>query len=79
MAYNPAEWQLFSSISKAILEAGILDGPHIRDLLKDVKFDDCLENNEIKAWRAFKFMVQNLIGNHRSPDYEHVVEELLQS
>jgi hypothetical protein len=69
----------FPRISEAKLEAGIFDGPQIRELLKDAKFDDCLENHEINAWRAFKSIVQNFLGNHRSPDYEDVVEELLQS
>lgn len=69
----------FSRISEAKLEAGIFDGPQIRELLKDSKFDDCLEINEMNAWHAFKSIVQNFLGNQRSADYERVVEELLQS
>ena len=61
------------------MEAGIFDGPQIRELLKDAKFEDSLDSNEINAWRAFKSIIQNFLGNHRSPDYEHVVEELLHS
>ena len=63
----------FPRISEAKLEAGIFDGPQIRELMKDTKFDEILENNEMNAWRAFKSIVQNFLGNHRSPDYEHVV------
>lgn len=69
----------FPRISEAKLEAGIFDGPQIRELLKDAKFEDSLDSNEINAWRAFKSIIQNFLGNHRSPDYEHVVEELLHS
>jgi hypothetical protein len=61
------------------LEAGIVDGPQIRELLKDAKFEDSLESNEKNAWRAFKSIIQNFLGNHRYPDYEHVIKELLQS
>lgn len=61
------------------MEAGIFDGPQIRELLKDAKFEDSLESNEIKAWHAFKSIIQNFLGNHRSPDYERIVDELLQS
>jgi len=69
----------FPRISEAKLESGIFDGPQIRQLLKDAKFEDSLESNEKNAWHAFKSIIQNFLGNHRSPDYEHVVEELLQS
>lgn len=69
----------FPRITEAKLEAGIFDGPQIRELMKDDNFDACLQNYEFNAWRAFKSIVQNFLGNHRSPDYELVVEDLLQS
>lgn len=69
----------FPRISEAKLEAGIFDGPQIRELLRDAKFVDSLEINEKNAWCAFKSIIQNFLGNHRSPDYERVIEELLQS
>lgn len=71
--------QKFSRISIAKLQAGIFDGPQIRELIKDSKFDECLEEKELNAWLAFKSIVTNFLGNHRSPEYERVVEELLQS
>ena len=61
------------------MEAGISDDPQIRELLKDAKFEDSMESNEINAWHAFKSIIQNFLGYHRSPDNEHVVEDLFQS
>jgi len=69
----------FPRISEAKLEAGIFDGPQIRKLMKDPEFEEILEGSELNAWQAFKSIIQNFLGNHRSADYECVVEELLPS
>lgn len=69
----------FPRISEAKLKAGIFDGPQIRELMKDPKFDKSMEGNERNAWLSFKSIVTNFLGNHRSPEYECVVEGLLQS
>lgn len=71
--------QKFPRVSEAKLKAGIFDGPQIRELLKDSKFDDSMGDNEKNAWVAFKSIVENFLGNHRSLEYERVVEDLLQS
>jgi hypothetical protein len=47
----------FSRISEAKLEAGIFDGPQIRELMKDSTFDDCLENYDRRAWHSLKSIV----------------------
>uniref|UniRef100_UPI00358FBB52 uncharacterized protein n=1 Tax=Myxine glutinosa TaxID=7769 RepID=UPI00358FBB52 len=69
----------FPRVSEAKLKAGIFDGPQIRELMKDPKFDESMESNERNAWLSFKSIVTNFLGNHRSPEYECVVEGLLQS
>uniref|UniRef100_A0A6A7G1J7 Uncharacterized protein n=1 Tax=Hirondellea gigas TaxID=1518452 RepID=A0A6A7G1J7_9CRUS len=69
----------FPRVSDAKLKAGIFDGPQIRELMKDPKFDESMEDNERNAWLAFKSIVTNFLGNRRSPEYGRVVEELLQS
>jgi hypothetical protein len=71
--------QKFHRISEAKLKAGIFDGPQIRELLKNPNFDESMEDNERKAWISFKSIITNFLGNHRSPDYERVVDELLQN
>ena len=47
--------------------------------MKDPKFDESMESNVRNAWHSFKSIVTNFLGNHRSPEYECVVEGLLQS
>ena len=44
------------------MEAGIFDGPQSRELLKDAKFEDGMESNEVNAWHAFKSIIQNFLG-----------------
>ncbi len=69
----------FPRVSEAKLQAGIFDGPQIRQLMKDVQFDQKLENVELDAWLAFKAIVEGFLGNYRSERYEQVVEDLLRS
>lgn len=71
--------QKFPRVSEAKLKAGIFDGPQIRELMKDEKFTVSLDRKEKKAWLAFKSIVENFLGNHRSPEYQLVVEDLLNS
>ena len=69
--------QKFPRVSEAKLTAGIFDGPQIRELLKDPNFDESMQDIERKAWHSFKSIVLNFLGNHRSQEYERVVNELL--
>ena len=47
--------------------------------MKDTKFDESMEDNERNAWLSFKSIVTNFLGKQWSPDYERVVNELLQN
>lgn len=69
--------QKFPRVSEAKLTAGIFDGPKIRELLKDPNFDESMLDIERKAWHSFKSIVLNFLGNHRSQEYERVVNELM--
>jgi hypothetical protein len=71
--------QKFPRISEAKLKAGIFDGPQIRELLKDPNFDESMDDSERKAWLSFKSIVSSFLGNHRSTDYERVVNDLLKN
>jgi hypothetical protein len=71
--------QKFPRVSEAKLRAGIFDGSQIRELMNDVNFDENVEVKERNAWLTLKSIIKNFLGNHRSPEYEHAVEELLQS
>ena len=43
-----------SKKSDAKLKAGVFVGPDIRNLMKDEKFDQCLNTLELSAWKSFK-------------------------
>ena len=61
------------------LKAGIFDGPQIRELIKDPKFDEVLSTAELSAWQSLKSVIANFFGKHRSAEYKKVIEELLKS
>ena len=51
------------------LKAGIFDGPHIRKLNMD--------SYEASAWCSFALVVQNVLGNNKSENYEELVQNML--
>jgi len=61
------------------LKGGIFDGPDIRKLIKDRNFTSNMNQLELNAWQSFVEVVEKFLGNHRSPDYVQVVENLLSS
>jgi hypothetical protein len=61
------------------IKEGMFVGPQIRRLTKWTEFDDCLTFDEKQAWEAFKDLKTNFLGNHKSPDYQDKVENLLRS
>jgi hypothetical protein len=69
----------FLRVSDAKLKNGIFDGPQIRELMQDAQFDKRLDRKENKAWLSLKSIVKKFLGNHRSEEYEKVVEDLLSS
>jgi hypothetical protein len=69
----------FPRVSDAKLKNGIFDGPQIRELMQDAQFGKSLDRKENKAWLSLKSIVKKFLGNHRSEEYEKVVEDLLSS
>lgn len=69
--------QKFSSLSDAKLKEGIFIGPHIRTLMNDKEFETTMIVTELEAWRAFKDVVNNFLGNHKHPNYKNIVATLL--
>ena len=63
----------FVKLSDMKIKAEIFDGPQI----KDDAFEEAMSLDEKSAWRAFKYIVADFLSNHRSVDYECVVQELL--
>ena len=60
----------FPNISEVKLKKGIFVGPQIREVLKDPKFEKELTSIELRAWKAFKWLCANFVGNKRSSSFK---------
>ena len=69
----------FSKISEAKLKEGIFVGPQNREVLKDPDFEKELTSTELRAWKAFKWLCANFLGNKKSPSFKTGVENLLKA
>lgn len=69
----------FPRISDAKIKEGIFVGPQIRELMSDSAFEGNLNETEAAAWKSFKEVVENFLGNHRADNYQDIVRELLQN
>jgi hypothetical protein len=69
----------FSKLSDAKVKAGVFTGPQIRQLLLDPNFPKKLNKKEKAAWNAFKAVVDNFLGNHKSQDYSKIVNTMLRA
>jgi len=69
----------FSKLSHAKIKEGVFDGPQIRSLMTDEKFDETLNTTESEPWLGFKYVVNNFLGNHKHPDYRNIIAHLLNS
>ena len=70
---------VFPGLSAAKLKEGIFVGPQIREVLKDIDFEELLNLKELRAWEAFKSVCSGFLGNTRVPDYQACIEKLLKS
>ena len=68
---------IFSKVSEAKIKEGVFIGPQIRELFNDPNFKASLNSVEQAAWSAFKYINANFLVNQRSPNYEEIVNELL--
>lgn len=71
--------QKFPQKSKEKVKAGIFDGPQIRELIKDKRFDLALNPVELSAWLSLKSVIANFLGNKRSLQYQNTVDELMEN
>ena len=63
-------------ISMEKLKAGIFDGLQIRELKKELMFDEALTKAELSASQSLKSVVTNFLGNYQNAEYEKEIEEL---
>ena len=66
-----------SKKSDAKLKAGVFVGPDIKNLMKDEKFDQCLNSLKLSAWKSFKQVANNFLGNKRSENYADIAQKML--
>ena len=69
----------FPKISDAKIKEGIFVGPQIRQLIFDNDFQAAMEESELRAWCAFKGVCNGLLGKHKEPHHEVLVDELIKS
>ena len=59
---------------KSKLKAGIFNDTQIRELMKDHNFIKSMTAIEASSWNSFVLVVQNFPGNHKSANYEELVQ-----
>ena len=64
----------FPGLSEEKLKAGIFNGPHIRQLIKDSSFVSSMTSKE-----ALTEVIKNFLGNKKAENYKDLLEELLSS
>ena len=67
----------FSGLSEAKLKEGVFVRPDIRKLMKDETFETTMDQKQKEAWKAFKDVVKNFLGNKKDPDYQNIVRNML--
>ena len=65
-----------SGISIEKLKAGVFDGPQIRKLMNDPDFENIMNVIEGKAWISFVQVSKNFLGNHNTPNYAEIVQNM---
>ena len=71
--------KIFSNVSDAKVKAGVFTGPQIRKLLNDSNFVLSLNVIEKAAWISFKSVVDNFLGNKKSPDYREIIGNMIEN
>lgn len=54
------------------------DGPDIRKLIADAEFESHMTQPKKEAWLVFKVVTEGFLGKHKSPNYETIIEDMLQ-
>lgn len=70
-------FEKFTKVSDAKIREGILDGPQIRELLKDDEFEKRMTKVEKAAWRSFREVTKKFLGNTKDPNYVEIVETMV--
>lgn len=68
---------MFPKLSSAEVKSGICDGPHIRKLINDPNFSNCMTEIEKNAWNEFVWVVKTFLGNVKRYDFSQHTEQLI--
>ena len=68
----------FPRKSDAKLKEGIFDGPEIRQMMADDQYISSMTKIEKAAWRSFKEVILNFLGNRRSLNYKVIVSKMVE-
>ena len=66
----------FENLSDAKIKEGIFDGLQIRKMFKDQNFIHHMNEIENSARLSFKSIVENFLRDHKSHEYEKLVNSL---
>ena len=69
----------FSGLSIEKKKSGVLDGPQIRQLLRDISFVSSMNPIEARAWMAFTNVIKDFLANKKTDNNKELVAELLSS
>lgn len=69
-------WYKFQLILLIIL-LGVLNGPDIRRLMASDKFHKLLSKFEKEALTNIKAVIENFLGNHRAPNYQEIIKNMM--
>ncbi|CAH1114222.1 unnamed protein product [Psylliodes chrysocephalus] len=69
--------ETFPGLSEAKLKEGIFVGPQIRRLMKTNEIEMVMQEDEKEAWTAFKQVINKFLGNYKDPEFESIVENML--
>ena len=69
---------LFPYLSDAKKKAGIFTGPQITQMLRSEELTSKMTATEAAAWKTFRDVVENFLGNKHSSDYKILVNNLME-
>jgi hypothetical protein len=64
---------MFPKLSNAKLKERIFVGPQIRKIVKDPLFEEKFNHIELSAWRSFKNVIHDFLGNKKAENYEEII------
>ncbi|GFG34173.1 hypothetical protein Cfor_08157 [Coptotermes formosanus] len=60
------------------MKGGFFIGPQIRKAMSDPFFENSMNLLEKQAWQSFKNILENFLGNKRTPYYKHILHNWLE-